>query len=395
VKAGEGRLTACLRWQVLTDDEGQRAAIRTDTEAGTRQPVGEGAGQAPTAGVPLLTVTDAVKYFPGPRRRTNVKAVDGVSLSVDKRQTFGLVGESGSGKTTIARMIAGLTPPTSGEILLEDTVLPPTVNKRDRNVLQQLQMVFQSPQSSLNPRRTVRQELVRPLMRLAGQDRRTAKERAVELLQAVRLPPSYLDRYPGELSGGEKQRVAIARAFASGPELVICDEPLSSLDVSVQGALMNLLLDLQAEAGTAYLFISHDLAAVQHLSHLIGVMYLGRLVEQGEALRVLSPPYHPYTEALLSAVPDPDPSVRASRLLPRGGEDATGDDGPGCPFHHRCPRYLGDVCRDEEPPWRTGTGHAIRCHIPYCRLLAQQSADAETRVGARPEARPGRRGEER
>ena len=396
VEAGERRLTACLRWRELTNDEGQRAAIHTDPGTGDpAKPAGLGKGAGQAAGAPLLTVVDAVKYFPGPRRHTNVKAVDGVSLSVDRQQTYGLVGESGSGKTTLARVVAGLTQPTSGRILLADKLLRPLVNKRDRDVLQHLQMVFQSPENSLNPRRTVRQELVRPLMRLAGLDRQAARERAVELLRAVRLPPSYLDRYPGELSGGEKQRVAIARAFASDPELVICDEPLSSLDVSVQGALMNLLLDLQAEAGTAYLFISHDLAAVQHLSHLIGVMYLGRLVEQGEASRVLSPPYHPYTEALLSAVPDPDPSVCASRLLLRGGGGATGDDGPGCPFRHRCPRYLGDVCRDEDPPWRTGTAHAIRCHIPYHRLLAQQSADAEARASAQPEACPGRQGEER
>jgi peptide/nickel transport system ATP-binding protein len=177
--------------------------------------------------------------------------------------------------------------------------------------------------------------------------------------------------------------------------LIVCDEPLSSLDVSVQGALMNLLLDLQVEAGTAYLFISHDLAAVQHLSHLIGVMYLGRLVEQGEASRVLSPPYHPYTEALLSAVPDPDPNARASRLLLRGRGGAAGDDGPGCPFRHRCPRYLGDICRDEEPPWRTGTAHAIRCHIPCHQLLAQQSADAEAGAGTKTERRPGWQGAER
>ena len=431
--AGEGRLTACLRWQVLMNDEGQRQAIRTDGAAGpgllpgqaraagsaaepgqlgARRPLG-GAGAPPIAatptGAPLLTVRDAVKDFAGPRRHTNVRAVDGVSLSFDKRQTFGLVGESGSGKTTLARMVAGLTPPTSGKIFLDDKALRPTVNKRDREVLRRLQMVFQSPENSLNPRHTVRQELVRPLIRLAGLDRQTASERVLELLRAVRLPLSYLDRYPGELSGGEKQRVAIARAFAAGPDLVICDEPVSSLDVSVQGALMNLLLDLQGEAGTSYLFISHDLAAVQHLSHLIGVMYLGKLVEQGEASQVLSPPYHPYTEALLSAVPDPDPTARASRVRLRGQRATGGDDDSGCPFHARCPRYLGDICRTEKPPWRFParagaapsptpdpgtTSHAIRCHIPYEELRAlQRAGDAAAPPGAEAQERRSRQEE--
>jgi peptide/nickel transport system ATP-binding protein len=445
MEAGGGRLTACLRWQVMTTDEGQREAVQTEGpgEAGplpeeARAAAGRGAlrlpgraAQAPTAlGVgavpsppagpgaphaPLLTIRDAVKDFAGPRRHTKVRAVDGVSLSFDKRQTFGLVGESGSGKTTLARMVAGLTPPTSGEFFLEDKALRPLVNKRDRDVLRRLQMVFQSPESSLNPRHTVRQELVRPLVRLAGLDHGVASKRAGELLRAVRLPASYLDRYPGELSGGEKQRVAIARAFAAAPDLVICDEPVSSLDVSVQGALMNLLLDLQSEAGTSYLFISHDLAAVQHLSHLIGVMYLGKLVEQGEAERVLSPPYHPYTEALLSAVPDPDPRAYADRVRLRGQRSTVAEEAGGCPFQARCPRYLGDVCRTEEPPWQTegtaaaaegapagdaadgpvvdgaetpaGRGlpgdagglpaapHAIRCHIPYEELKALQFSD--------------------
>jgi peptide/nickel transport system ATP-binding protein len=425
VETGGGRRTACLRWTELLNDDGQREAVRTDGVSGpgtapapeARPALGPrpaaGLGSAPgpgsaavlhaaagSAGAPLLTVTDAVKDFPGPHR-ASIRAVDGVSLSLEERKTFGLVGESGSGKTTLARMVTGLTPPTSGRLLLEGQALRPTVGKRDRDVLRRLQMVFQSPERSLNPRRTVRQELVRPLMRLAGLDRRAASERALELLTAVRLSASYLDRYPGELSGGEKQRVAIARAFVAGPDLVVCDEPRSSLDVSVQGALMNLLLDLQDEAGTSYLFISHDLAAVQHLSHFIGVMYLGRLVEQGEASRVLSPPYHPYTEALLAAVPDPDPLAHSRRVPLRGQPPPGSDETSGCPFHSRCPRYLGDICASQEPPWRfsgaTGeapgprpggapegasgaapvaapaeAAHAIRCHIEYEDLKARQ-----------------------
>jgi peptide/nickel transport system ATP-binding protein len=327
-----------------------------------------------------------VKDFPGPRRHIKVRAVDGVDLAFDRGQTFGLVGESGSGKTTLARVVAGLTPPTSGHIAFEGADLRPTVDKRDRRMLRRLQMVFQNPESSLNPRHTVRQQLVRPLMRLEGLDRDAASARAVELLQAVRLPSSYLDRYPGELSGGEKQRVAIARAFATGPHLVVCDEPVSSLDVSVQGALMNLLLDLQAVGGTSYLIISHDLAAVEHLSHLIGVMYLGKLVEQGEAERVLSPPYHPYTEALLAAVPDPFSGSQVPRVRLKGRRPAVTEGLQGWPFHPRCPRSLGDVCSTVEPPWQAPLGetppgpalagdqplrpHAIRCHIPYEELRA-------------------------
>jgi ABC-type dipeptide/oligopeptide/nickel transport system ATPase subunit len=204
-------------------------------------------------------VKGATKEFPGPRRHSTVKAVSGVSLSLPRSQTFGLVGESGSGKTTLARIVAGLTPPTSGTLEFDSQELRPTVGRRQREVLRRLQMVFQNPDGSLNPRLTVREALVRPLVRLAGLDRLAAAEAAADLLRAVRLPAAHLDRYPGELSGGEKQRVAIARAFAAGPDLVLCDEPLSSLDVSVQGALMNLLIDLQRDEETSYLFISHDI----------------------------------------------------------------------------------------------------------------------------------------
>jgi peptide/nickel transport system ATP-binding protein len=415
VEAVPGRLTACLRWPVMTTDEGRRQAVRTETEAAAPAEDGVSAGDAaatpaPTApataaaaqagalqaaaqaGVPLLTVEDAVKDFPGPHRHTLVRAVDGVSLSLPAGRTYGLVGESGSGKTTLARVVAGLTPPTSGTVSLEHETLRPTVDKRSRDMLRRLQMVFQSPESSLNPRHTVRQELVRPLVRLADLDRGAAERRAQELLRAVRLPLAYLDRYPGELSGGEKQRVAIARAFAAGPDLVICDEPVSSLDVSVQGALMNLLLDLQEGEGTSYLFISHDLAAVQHLSHFIGVMYLGKLVEQGEAEQVLSPPYHPYTEALLAAVPDPDEAVERARgtqaaLLPP--RTPAGAEAAGCPFEPRCPRSLGEVCRVQEPSWQSvgpgGAVHAIRCHIPYEELGGQREAPPAGDAGAAPQ----------
>ncbi|OFW59300.1 MAG: hypothetical protein A2133_04950 [Actinobacteria bacterium RBG_16_64_13] len=412
VEANAGRKTACLRWQILRSEEGRQTALQLDLRAAApltlsavpRAPAGpprvrDGSSSPPGTLVAmpqdLLTVEDAAKECPGPRPRSTVKAVDGTTLSVGAQQTFGLVGESGSGKTTLARIVAGLTRPTRGHVHLEGTPLGPSVSGRDPSVLRRLQMVFQSPETSLNPRQTAGQAVMRPLVLLAGLERREAGQRARELLEAVRLPASYFDRYPGELSGGEKQRVAIARAFAAGPDLVICDEPVSSLDVSVQGALMNLIGDLQDGAGTSYLFISHDLAAVQHLSHFIGVMYLGALMEMGDAARVLASPYHPYTEALLSAVPVPDPTSRDHRMRLRGSPPSSAETPSGCRFHPRCPRFQGDLCRDQAPPWRLSDGgviardaatpatadaaaaaaeHAICCHIPLHDLAALQEA---------------------
>ncbi len=239
-----------------------------------------------------------------------IRAVDGVDLEVRVGETLGVVGESGSGKTTVARAIIGLTPATGGEITLRGKSLPRTTGKRPRSTLREIQMVFQNPDASLNPTRTVGDAIMRPLTLLAGVGREEAKRRAQDLLRSVSLPVSYFDRLPHELSGGEKQRVAIARAFAAEPELILCDEPISSLDVSVQGSLMNLLMQLQVEKQTSYLFISHDLSAVQHLSDAIAVVYLGHVMEIGDAVKVLTPPFHPYTEALLSAVPLPDPDVK-------------------------------------------------------------------------------------
>jgi peptide/nickel transport system ATP-binding protein len=234
-------------------------------------------------------------------------------------------------------------------------------------------MVFQNPDASLNPRRSVSEAIVRPMVLLGGFSRRRAEERVVQLLDAVHLSSTYYHRLPGELSGGEKQRVAIARAFAADPKLILCDEPLSSLDVSVQGALMNLLTDLQGQSGTSYLFISHDLAAVQHLSDWIAVMYLGRLTEWGSGPQVLNPPYHPYTEALLSAVPVADPDVEQQNIRLRGAVPSALDVPPGCRFHPRCPRYLGEICRTQEPPWSEGEPHHwICCHIPVDELVKLQ-----------------------
>lgn len=326
----------------------------------------------------LVETNDVHVHFKAPKGV--IRAVDGVDLEVRIGETLGVVGESGSGKTTVARAIIGLTPATDGDVTLRGEPLPPTTGKRSRSVLREIQMVFQNPDASLNPTRTVGEAIMRPLSLLAGLGRSEAKSRAQELLRAVNLPTAYFNRLPHELSGGEKQRVAIARAFAAEPELILCDEPISSLDVSVQGALMNLLMQLQIDKQTSYLFISHDLSAVQHLSDSIAVVYLGHVMECGDAVQVLTPPFHPYTEALLSAVPLPDPDVKQKPIRLGGSVPSAMRVPSGCRFHPRCPRFLGDICANEEPPWREGVaGHRIYCHVPLDELARLQ---AETLVFA-------------
>jgi peptide/nickel transport system ATP-binding protein len=278
----------------------------------------------------------------------------------------------------VARAIIGLTPATGGVIRLRGRSLSGSTGSRPRSTLRQIQMVFQNPDASLNPTRSVGDAIRRPLMLLGGLERRAAGERVGTQLEAVSLPASYAERLPNELSGGEKQRVAIARAFAAEPELILCDEPISSLDVSVQGSLMNLLMKLQLEQRTSYVFISHDLSAVQHLSDSIAVMYLGHLMEIGEAPRVLQPPFHPYTEALLSAVPLPDPEVKQKPIRLQGSVSSAVNVPSGCRFHPRCPRFIGDICVEQEPLWRRGGGdHLIYCHLALEELDRLQ---AETLV---------------
>ncbi|MHB8869663.1 MAG: dipeptide ABC transporter ATP-binding protein [Thermoleophilia bacterium] len=377
VEVEDGHRSACRRWRVVpTPNEyiceatESLPVVQSDTEAD----------------IALVHVDDSKTYFkspgsgfvPGRRGHRAIRAVDGVSFTVNEGQTLGIVGESGSGKTTIARAIIGLTPATAGDIRLHGRSLERRTAKRQRNVLKEIQMVFQNPDASLNPIRSVGDAIVRPLVLLGDVGREEAKDRAKQLLEAVSLPVSYFDRLPNELSGGEKQRVAIARAFAADPELILCDEPISSLDVSVQGSLMNLLMRLQVERRTSYVFISHDLSAVQHLSDTIVVVYVGRIMEMGDALRVLTPPFHPYTEALLSAVPVADPDVHQTPIRLGGTVPSAMDVPPGCRFHPRCPRCLGDICRTEEPPWREGEGgHRIYCHITLDELAGLQ---AETLV---------------
>ena len=360
-------LSACLRWRVVPPPA---EYLRAATEAVR-------AADAELVRPEVLVEADGAQvHFKAPKGL--IRAVDGMDLEVRVGQTLGVVGESGSGKTTVARAIIGLTPATGGKITLRGKALQRSTGKRPRATLKEIQMVFQNPDASLNPTRSVGDAIMRPLSLLGGLDRQQARQRARELLQSVSLPVSYFDRLPHELSGGEKQRVAIARAFAAEPELILCDEPISSLDVSVQGSLMNLLMQLQVEKQTSYVFISHDLSAVQHLSDTIAVVYLGHVMEIGDATRVLTPPFHPYTEALLSAVPLADPDVKQKPIRLGGSVPSAMDVPAGCRFHPRCPRFLGDVCAKQEPPWREGEGdHRIYCHIPLDELARLQ---AETLV---------------
>jgi peptide/nickel transport system ATP-binding protein len=373
VEVAGGHLSACRRWQAVPEP-GEHLRAATEALAA--------AASAAGAEALLVEVDDLRTYFKGPasgllpgrRERKTIRAVDGASPVVHKSQTLGVVGESGSGKTTVARAIIGLTPATGGEIRMHGTKLAPSAQRRSRHVLREIQMVFQNPDASLNPTRSVGDSIARPLVLLHGMSRKDAAARARELLRAVSLPETYFERLPHELSGGEKQRVAIARAFAVEPELILCDEPISSLDVSVQGSLMNLLMKLQVEKQTSYLFISHDLSAVQHLSDAIAVVYVGKIMEIGPAVSVLTPPFHPYTEALVSAVPVADPDIE-QRPIRLGGSVPSAMDVPsGCRFHPRCPRFLGDICREQEPPWREGEGeHRICCHIPLSDLARLQA----------------------
>jgi len=329
----------------------------------------------------VLEARNIKKYFPFTpgitslfgAKKTELKAVDDISVRMRSSFTMGIVGESGCGKTTLARCIAGLEEATSGEIELEGKLLAYSVKKRPHEILKKIQMVFQNPDASLNPQHPAGDSVARPLVLLRDMSRKEVREKVKELFKAVSLPEDYIKRLPHELSGGEKQRVAIARAFAADPSLMICDEPISSLDVSVQASLMNLLTGLQDSAGTSYLFISHDLAAVRHISDWIAVVYLGRLWEIGSAEDVFVPPYHPYTEALLSAIPIPDPAIKQDRIRLKGSVPSPLNIPPGCRFHTRCPRKYGDICEKEEPPWQDmEDGHRICCHIPLEELKELQ-----------------------
>jgi oligopeptide transport system ATP-binding protein len=319
----------------------------------------------------LLEIRDLKKYFPvrgGILRRVQnqVKAVDGISFSVASGRTFGLVGESGCGKSTLGRAILRLHEPTSGSIFLEGQEITGLSRDEMFSHRREMQIIFQDPFASLSPRRTVGQTIREPLDVHSVGRRAEREQRVEELLDVVGMSSKVRDRYPHEFSGGQRQRIGIARALALNPKFIVADEPVSALDVSVQSQVLNLIADLQREYGIAFLFISHDLAVVQHVSDEIGVMYLGKLVEVAAATDLYREPRHPYTKALLSAIPIPDPKSRKQRIELTGDIPSPMNPPAGCPFHTRCPDAK-PVCSSVAPPTvNLGSGtlpHHVTCHL--------------------------------
>ncbi|MBN8871719.1 MAG: ABC transporter ATP-binding protein [Rhodospirillales bacterium] len=320
---------------------------------------------------PVLDVRALRKHFPIRRGlfgrvAGHVRAVDDVSFSIARGETLSLVGESGCGKTTTSRCILRAIAPTSGEIRFRDARGQEIdVARLDRAALRplrrQMQMIFQDPFSSLNPRMTIAEIIGEPLLVNGMRDTRERNARVAELLELVQLPRAYLNRFPHAFSGGQRQRIGIARALALNPSLIVADEPVSALDVSVQAQIVNLMLELQDRLGLAYLFVAHDLSVVKHVSHRVAVMYVGRIVEIAPTAALFETPKHPYTEALLSAVPVPDPRRRAQRIVLEGDVADPSDPPSGCHFHPRCP-YAQDRCRVETPALtELVPGHAVRC----------------------------------
>jgi peptide/nickel transport system ATP-binding protein len=323
-------------------------------------------------GNPLLEVGNGSKTFK--QEGQDVQALVDVSLVVRPGEVLGLVGESGSGKTTLARVLLGLTAPDEGSRLeMDGEPLAGKVEKRSKEQVRSLQIVFQNPDGALNRRHSVRRIVGRALEKLLGLSGRERDARAVELAESVRFDQALMGAKPAQLSGGLKQRVAIARAFAGEPRIVLCDEPTSALDVSVQAAILNLLVELQTQKGVSYIFISHDLGVVRYISDRIAVMYLGRLQEVGDAETVFGGPHHPYTEALLSAVPTLEGEER-TRIRLEGEIPSAANPPSGCVFHTRCPRFVGEICVQEEPPLaEVEPGHLMRCHIPVEELRRLQA----------------------
>ncbi len=317
---------------------------------------------------PVLEVKNLKKHFPVRRgflgRRTGtVHAVDGISFSVQAGETLGLVGESGCGKTTAGRMILKLIEPTAGEIYLDGERIDTLSRGAMRRRRSALQVVFQDPYSSLNPRMRAKDIVAEPLRNFARLRRAEIDERVAELFQQVGLRRDQMVRFPHEFSGGQRQRLVIARALALKPKVIVCDEPVSALDVSVQAQVINLLADLQGNFGAAYVFIAHDLAVVEHISHRVAVMYLGRIVELADRRALFASPQHPYTQALLSAVPVPDPAAKPQRVILQGEVPSPIKPPLGCHFHTRCP-YAEARCRTETPLLRElSPGHYAACHL--------------------------------
>jgi len=322
--------------------------------------------------VPLLEVTELKKYFPirrGFLKRVvgHVRAVDGVSFHIMQGETLGLVGESGCGKTTTGRSILRAIEPTSGSVMFRDPTLGRVhigdLDKHQiRHIRRSMRMIFQDPYASLNPRMTLLDIVGAPLRAMEKTRGKELEDRVAEMLRRVGLAPEYMRRYPHAFSGGQRQRIGLARALAPLPDFIVCDEPVSALDVSVQAQILNLLQDLQAQMGLTYLFIAHDLSVVAHISDRVAVMYVGKIVELSPTKELFTAPKHPYTEALMAAIPRPDPRPRAKHIVLAGEVANPAYPPSGCYFHPRC-EYVQDVCEAEDPPWEEITEeHFVKCH---------------------------------
>jgi peptide/nickel transport system ATP-binding protein len=374
------------------DDKSSHQSRCRRLEYAVENPIDTGEESRPTAeysyGEKILSVNNLKKYYGEgsflPQifgEESPVKAVNGVNFDVFESETLGIVGESGCGKSTLGSMILNLIKPTEGSVSYRGNSIDQLEGTALREFRSECQIVFQNPHSSLNPKKTIGSTLERPLKMFTEMDEQARVDRILELLDQVGLDQEYLSRYPKDLSGGEKQRIAIARAFSVNPSLVVLDEPVSALDVSVQASVLNLLADLKEEYGTSYVLISHDLSVVNHISDRVAVMYLGKFVEKGPTEAIFNPPHHPYTRGLLSSILSPDPTESKERIYLEGDVPSARDPPSGCEFHTRCPQKIGQVCEAEEPALESMSddeSHRISCHLEEAEMGYEGTIDTES-----------------